>query len=396
VRIAYSFDRPLPATETDSEQAVKTIAALARRGHQLHLIIPAAPMPADLRDLTRYYQVQGVFEVVSLPNPLRGWPTGRKWWHAWRIGLLPAIRDADVLYTRNFPTLLLAARAQKPFVYETYRNWMDQFPVLRSPFRRVMTHPLFLGAVLHSDFARGRYRALGVEAERLEVVHNGYDPDQFKRRLERREARASLGLDLDRPLVTYTGHVNVTKGLDVVVAMARRLPEVDFCLVGASGSGFIETWANQLPNIRVVPWQPFDKVIEYLFASDILIQPPSSIPLKWVGNTVLPMKLFLYLAAGRPILAPDLPDLREILVDRVNALLVAPGDVVSAVAAVKELLSDSELAGRLARAALHSAAGLTWDARAEKIERFILRRMKAMAGPVRDHAFSAVGKNGAR
>jgi glycosyltransferase involved in cell wall biosynthesis len=379
VRIAYLFDRPLPATETDSEQAVNTLAALARRGHHVQLIVPGGQSRATAAALRGYYQVAGDFEVISQPNPLRVWSTGRKWWHAWCTTQLPLLREVDLVYTRNFPTLFLAARAGRPFAYETYRNWMDQFSVLRPAFRRVMAHPLFLGAVFHSRFAYSRYQALGVSTDRLEVVHNGYCPERFGERLDQREARQRLSLSLERPIVTYTGHINATKGLDVVLEAARRLPEVDFALVGASGRGLIDTWARQLANVRVVPWQPFDKVVEYLFASDILIQPPSQVPLRWVGNTILPMKLFLYLAAARPIVAPDTPDVRELLTNDVNAVLLPVGEVTALATAVRGLLSDPARAQRLAQAAWQSAQGLTWDARAAKIEGFLERRLGALS-----------------
>jgi glycosyltransferase involved in cell wall biosynthesis len=375
VRIAYLFDRPLPAIETDSEQAINTLAALARRGHHVQLILPERRPPTSVGELKSYYQVKGDFEIISVPNPLRAWSTGRKWWHAWHATGLSLLREVDLIYTRNFPTLFLAARAQRPFVYETYRNWMDQFPVLRPAFRRVMSHPLFLGAMFHSHLAYRRYQALGIPSERLEVVHNGYSPERFETRIDKQEARRRLSLPLERPLVTYTGHINATKGLDVVLEAARRLPEVDFALVGASGRGLISTWARQLANVHVIPWQPFDKVVDYLFASDILIQPPSKVPLRWVGNTILPMKLFLYLAAARPIVAPDAPDVRELLTDDVNAVLLPVGEVGILAKAVRDLLSDPVRAERLAQAGWQIAQGLTWDARAEKIEAFLQRRL---------------------
>ena len=61
-----------------------------------------------------------------------------------------------------------------------------------------------------------------------------------------------------------------------------------------------------------------------------------------------PLKLFEYMAAGRPIVASDLPSIREVLRDGVNALLVPPGDPVAMAAAIARLLGDRALAARLA------------------------------------------------
>jgi glycosyltransferase involved in cell wall biosynthesis len=214
-------------------------------------------------------------------------------------------------------------------------------------------------------------------------VWNGYDPQYFAQRPTKQQARADLALAQDRPLVVYTGHINATKGLDMVVALAQRCPNVDFLLVGSEGNGLIERWSRRHTNIKTVPWQPFDRTVSYLFAADVLLLPPSRIPLRVIGNTVLPMKLFLYLAAGRPILAPHAPDTRELLRDESepdgNALLVAPGDVPGAANALQRLLDDAALAARISSNALRASHGLTWDARAEKIEKFLCERLDEVA-----------------
>jgi len=383
MHVAYLFDRVLPATETDSEQVIRTVAALGRRGVRVTLIVPDGRAPgADARALRDYYQVEGDLEVEQISALLSGWSTARKWGHAVRALRTRTVDDVDVIYTRNFPTLFVAATMARPFAYETYRPWFDQFPPLRVPFRLAMRRPLFLGAVLHSHFARSRYESLGVAADRLEVVHNGFDPAQFEPRLSKQEARRRLDLPLERSIVTYTGHINATKGLDVVLKMAKRCPEVLFVLVGSQGRGVIERLAAGMDNVRIEPWQPFDSAVRHLFAADVLLQPPSGVPLRFVGNTVLPMKLFLYLAAGRPILAPRSPDTVELLEHGRNAVLVPPSDAEAAVVALRALLADPERARRMGDEALRSAEGLTWDARAERIERFLERRLSVVRAAV--------------
>jgi glycosyltransferase involved in cell wall biosynthesis len=374
MKIAYVFDRPLPARETDSEQALQTLAAFARRGAEVRLVLPAHGAARTARELAEHYRVQGDFELVYAPAPFGRWANARKWWHATHAIQLPAVTSADLVYTRNFPTLFALARGRQPFAYETYRPWPDQFRVLRPAFRAAMSSPRFLGAVLHSQLASNSYAALGVEHARLLVAHNGHDPARFRDPPARAELRAELGLPQGRPLVVYTGHINLTKGLDTVFRLARRLPRALFLLVGSEGRGVVERLAQGQGNIQFVPWQPFETVTRYLLAADVLLQPPSRVPLRLIGNTVLPMKIFLYLAAGRPIVAPDLPDLREVLTHDVNALLVAPGDDPAAANAVERLIEEPALAHRLAAAAQQTAAGLTWDARADRVLQFLQQR----------------------
>jgi glycosyltransferase involved in cell wall biosynthesis len=92
------------------------------------------------------------------------------------------------------------------------------------------------------------------------------------------------------------------------------------------------------------------------------------------------MKLFLYLASGKPVLAPRAPDTRDLLHHGENAILVEPGDTAGAVAALRSLLSDDAGRERLGAAGAASVADLTWDARAERIERFLRERLSGQLG----------------
>lgn len=370
MRIAYVFDQVLPSSATDTEQVLNTVAALGRHGADVTLVLPrgqgAAPPDADaLRD---YYQVGGPFRVMRLnsypPGRLR---LGEKVGHAARAMADKRLRDFDIVYTRNVPSLLAGVLARHPVVYETYRPWPDQRPLVAPAFRAAMTRPNFLGGVFHSEFARACFERLGVAPERLAVVHNGYDPSRFDPPTPQDEARRDLGLALDGPLVTYTGRVTLAKGLGVVLEMARRNPEVRFLFVGSEQIGAFETQAATLPNVEVRGWARFDELPTYLFASDVLVIPPSVGPLESVGNTVLPMKLFLYLAAGRAILAPESPDTAELLTHAQNAWLVRADDPVAASEAVARLAADRALAERLGQGARETAAALTWDARAVRL-----------------------------
>ncbi len=380
MRIAYATDQLLPRTATDAEQLMATVAAFGREGADVDLLMPAhawRPAP-DADALAAFYEVSLSFRVVPVRGAVLTFRGLEKVVHGIAVALSRTARRADVLYTRNLPTVHAALRwGSSHVVYETYRPWPDQRPRRTPFFKMLFDDPRFLGAVLHSDLAAESYRRIGAAEDKLLVAHNGYDPARLEPALSRSAARAKLGLPLDRRTVIYAGHISLGKGLGLVLDMAESVPEVQFVLVGSKGEGPVERRAAGLRNVTVVPWQPFSETVPYLYAADVLLIPPTRGPLETVGNTVLPMKTFLYMAAERPIFGPATPDLAEVLTDGVSARLVPPDESSAAVSALRGLLEDADLQYRLAAAARANVQ--TWDERAARVLAFVESRLAAAA-----------------
>jgi glycosyltransferase involved in cell wall biosynthesis len=195
-------------------------------------------------------------------------------------------------------------------------------------------------------------------------------------RLDCLDARIWLDLPIDVPLVVYTGHAGPEKGIEALVEMAARLPRAHVVIVGVDPGTSQSQWLEQLAeragakNILLRPRVRAADVAPYLYAADCLVIPPTDEPLRRFGRTVLPMKVFTYLAAGRPIVAPRLPDIQEVLTDGVSAVLVPP-DVDNAAAELGKLLTDRGRQERLAANALAQSARYTWGARASRIVQFL-------------------------
>lgn len=383
MRILYIYDAFMPDTGADTEQVVNTVSALSRQGHTLELLLPGLSTgPGDSARLREYYQVEGDFQLHLLKRRYHGLRGFEKWSHALRAIRHPAVTSADLIYTRNLPAAWSFLRNGHRVVYEHFRPWGDQHPPLQPFLRHILRHPNLVGAVFHSQHALQSYLRLGIPESRLLVAHNGWDPARMEPRLSRAEARTMLGLEPNRFTVVYSGRMNARKGLDLILETARRAPELGFVLVGSEAEGPVEKKARSLPNVRVVPWQRFSDLAPWLYAADVLVIPPSLAPLERHGNTVLPIKVFLYLAAGRVLLAPIAPDTAELLTDGRNAALVPPGDVEATIARLRSLAANPEEAERLGQSALTTARSLTWDARATRISEFIARQRSGGETPL--------------
>jgi glycosyltransferase involved in cell wall biosynthesis len=118
--------------------------------------------------------------------------------------------------------------------------------------------------------------------------------------------------------------------------------------------------------VTITGLRPWREVAEHLRAADVLVLPNPAAAIS--ERYASPLKLFEYLAAGRPIVASDLPAVREIVEPGVSALLVPPGDPAALAVALQRIADDPGLAASLAAGARRLAPGYTWDRRAERLE----------------------------
>ena len=379
----------LPAHSTNTAQLVCTMAEFARAGHYVEILCrKSGPGNGATREsIAAYYGLGSIPESLSfLPLGPAGIDGPLFKGIADILNVLYARRNKPgVVHTRDIVALTLALSAGLPCVFETYRIDINQdwrFAVWRAlTYRRKN----LLGVVTHSELCRRSFIEAGVPESRVATIYNGHTPAHFAPSLTRETARARLNLPLHAQIATYTGHMDANKGVDILVRVALELPNVTFLLIGPLPGSREERRVVELArqlgahNVRVLPRVPHAEVAAYLFASDCLIIPPTAAPLRRHGRTVLPMKTFSYLAAGRPIVAPDLPDLREVLRHGDNALLVPPDDTKAAAESIQLAISDRVVGGRLGSAAQRDAEQYTWKARAERFSVF-LQKVCADAG----------------
>lgn len=391
-------DQYLPNNATDTLQLANMAASFGNAGIDLILVSPStADKPVTLQAMTAHYDIAPSFRVAlfgarkSAPPYLRGVEKLR---FAWRAARSARTLNADALYTRNLPMVLAGLFLSRlPVFYETYRPWPKQSLLKRLLFRGLERVPRFAGLILHSAFAAESYIALGYTEERILVARNAVDFRHFVDAPSRDIARARVGLSAgERVLATYAGTVSLAKGLGLILDAAAQLPHLDFALVGSTGVGAVEQRAAALPNMRIVPRVGQAETAMWLAASDILIVPPSSHALEVGGNTVLPIKVFSYLASGRPIVAGATPDLGEILTDGVNAKLVTPDNAPALIEALRELAGDQQLRARFSEAARETMHANDWNARALHIQDFMAARLESYAPNTRAKTMSTALK----
>lgn len=224
------------------------------------------------------------------------------------------------------------------------------------------------GVIAISGGVRADLLAFGVDAGSILVAHDGFEPARFAGLPSRAQARESLGLDPDRPVVVYTGGLLAWKGVDLLVEAARSLPDAEIVVAGGMPADVEELrrHADRVPNVRLDGFQPPERVPVYLAAADVGVVPNRSTPAISARYTS-PLKVFEAMAVGLPLVASDLPSLRELLSHDADAWLVQPDSAAAIAEGVRTLLEDDARRARIGAALAARAPEYDWDARARRI-----------------------------
>lgn len=382
MRLAYPDPHPVPDTGTESLQILYTADALGNAGVEVSLITPRPVTTITPRDILGHELSPNV-RVIHLRD---GYP---RWlpWHSNRPFYRAATRliaqhPLDAIYARNLklaehllyrlPALPLVFETHEPFTL-TYREEhprmnLRQHHKLAALARReefVYRHARGLVAVppLLIDVLR---REFGVQTPVVEAP-NGVD-------LRQAEAPARIEAN-PVPVLLYIGSLHPWKGVETLV---RALPlvssEAQLHIVGGTPARVEElrVLARSCDvEDRVVFHGPVEpgKRFGYMHRADICLLPLTD---TGIGSRhTSPIKLFEYMAAGRPIVVADVPATRAIVTPNVHALIAEVGNPRAFAEAINVLLADSTLRARLAAAARAKAEDFTWTKRAETIRQFI-------------------------
>jgi glycosyltransferase involved in cell wall biosynthesis len=181
-------------------------------------------------------------------------------------------------------------------------------------------------------------------------------------------------------VIGYAGHLYPWKGVDVLIRALEQLPDARALIVGGfpteSDLDRARLLARQLKvehRIEFTGQVEPARVPALLAETDILVLPTVATASAIYTS---PLKLFEYFAAGRPIVASDLPPVREIVRDGENGLLFEAGSPESLAAAIRRVQEDTHLAERLARTAFGEADKYGWSRRAERLEAFLVSVMQ--------------------
>ena len=370
MKISLIAPTHLPSKRANTIQVMKMAQALVSGGHEVLMLAPGADPNLEWNDIAKHYGLERQFPIE--------WQSARTYMRRYDFGYRAVRRaqnwKADLIYTRLPQSAAFASVSGLPTILEVHdlpRSRMGKILFSRflkgSGARRLVVITHALAEDLGEKLSAPQDESFTI------VAPDGVDLNRYQNLLSPNEAREKLGFP-DRFTAGYTGHMYAGRGVEQILSMAAGLPEIIFLLVGGEPGDVarLESEVNTagLQNIILTGFVPNAELHEYQSACDVLLMPYQDRVAASsggdIGRYLSPMKLFEYLACGRPIISSDLKVFREVLSEE-NAVLLAPDDLDAWLAALLSLQNDPKRRAKLAVSARASAAAYSWEARATRM-----------------------------
>ncbi|WP_432799019.1 glycosyltransferase family 4 protein [Poriferisphaera sp. WC338] len=327
-------------------QTLNTVAAFGEIGLKTKLFLPPWPKTLSLQSKLDDFFITGSVDAQrsQLLHPRwKFWPFIR--WYG------KTLQAAKHRYTRSPEISLALAKANLSHHLEIH----DFYAI--SDKRQ-------LGQIIQNH----QQKRIGIlisitQATRQQLIDAGADPDRVHVATSGVNIPAFQSVSpfnpeqLADPHLVYIGRMSSEYGRDIFRAIAD-INQFRITIVGGSEQ-------DVYPNINVASFAPYHEVIRWHSDMTIALMPYQP-TLKRI-ETLSPMKLFEALAAGRPIIASDIPVICEIVTHEHDALLVDPCDANAWISAIDRLRSDHSLAVKISENAKKTAEKYSWPNRAQGI-----------------------------
>jgi glycosyltransferase involved in cell wall biosynthesis len=360
MNILYIANARIPTEKAHGIQIMKTCEAFAEAGQKVTLLLPwrfnpIKEDPFDYYGIKRNFKIKKVFSIDTVwLGKIGFWIQSMSF--ALSAFLYSILKKNDIIYSRDeLPTFFLSF-FKKNVVYEAH---MPRFNFAIKKFDKIVTI---------SDGLKQFYIKNGVEEGEIMVAHDAVDLEKFLVRADKYKERKRIGLPQDKSIVMYLGRLDPWKGVETLLEASRLLPESVQVVIVGEGSEF-ERFKREYPNVIFAGFLPYRDLAYNQQAADILVIPNS-------GKSDVsrlytsPLKVFAHMASGVPIIASDLPSLREVLNEE-NAWFAESDTPASFAKAISEVLND-EASFVKTEKALEDVKQYSWDKRVENIINFVM------------------------
>ena len=376
-KILYTAFDIVPSPKGASTHILHNIRGLVNRNYGVHLITPNdGLLPTE--DTIEGAQVTRITQDLTQNFLARATHFGKA-----VLSHLSLHPQYDVVHYRNIWDGLQIAQNKKRFGYKTlfevnglpsielkyHYPGLDSELVSKIKEQEIATLHLSDAIICPSNVTRDYIASLGLNRKLVTVIPNGVSASDF--------SPSPLPIRDDRvPVLLYIGTLADWQGLDIVIKALPKILEqraVRLHIVGRGRSRQRKILSKQIRklgvegSVTVQPAIPHHEIPALIADSDICVA-PLGLNDRNVTQGACPIKVLEYMAAGRPLLASNMPIVRELVREDMDALLFSPNDPDDLARQVLTLLNDFDLSKRLAESAAERVLSkFTWHESQKKL-----------------------------
>lgn len=358
-------------------QVLNMCNAFSKEGIDVSLAVfnPDMNMIAFKKDIREKFDISENFKIIAIPYASKKYHSIN--FSGFAVRRIIKQEMPDICYFREMINLFCFWDGNFRFVAEVHNNQLHHNKWLDMLWRKILVSfsnkKSCRYLVTISDALKRYWADLGFNKEKLLSFHDGFNPEQFKKLLSKKEARQRLNLPVDMKIIVYTGSLYPDREIENIFRLAKIFPKHKFVIVGGpeKNKAYYEKMAlsKKLLNIDLVGRVYHKQIPLFLYSADVLLAIWSKkVP---TINYCSPLKIFEYMAAGRIIVAHGFPTIKEVLADNKTALLASPDSFDDLVDKVRIALSKRYPSKMAQEARVTAFEKYTWDKRAKDILSFL-------------------------
>lgn len=380
-KLVYISHLRYPSEKTHSAFAMKTCEGFAKNGFDVELWVPLRYNP-DFKntDPFEYHGVKKNFRIKKIFcfNLLDLFPGALSFWvmvisfnfSITSYAMLRNLLKSAVFYCHDLRDLFILPLLQVKIFLEIH----DFYKTPSVRFNKFIFSRI-AGFIITNKYKIGLLnKEYGIPLNKMLYQPNAVDIEKFDIKISKEEAKQKLDLPSDKKIILYTGHLFAWKGVDTLLDAAKLLPQDHLVyFVGGTDKDIREFRIKKeklgMSNAFIVGRKPHDEIPTWLKAADVLVLPNTAKDQASKYETS-PVKLFEYMASGAPIVASDLPSVRDI-VDENMVWFFEADSSKNLSQVIQGAISNSEESKNKAMNAQKESQKYTWDLRAKRINDFL-------------------------
>lgn len=390
-KLIYIANLRLPTEKAYGIQIAKMCEAFADNRQEVKLFYPYRKNPAINQDIFSYYSIKNNFAAQVVESKDYYFPgfldkiafLVKNYFSAKALVGQALKENADIYYTRDERIAYILSKQNKNVVFECHR-----FSNKKKGF-----YPHFKKIVAISEGLKEDLVKFGIEGENILVARDGVDLERFSVQMSKEEARRMFFKNIHhesfarKKIAVYTGHFYPWKGFNIFSDIAKYLCDKNvnylICFFGGTNRDIgkfkdelkkYQKHPNLVPMVYLnifdiesrVPHKDVPYILKAADCAILIGNERETISSKYTS----PLKMFEYMASGRPIVAQDLPSFREVLNEK-NSFLVKAGDAKALADKISKIFENEAAAEEKAIQALKDVQEYSWQKRAHRILNFI-------------------------